>query len=167
MKKNLLKTVIAIALLFVSVSCSAQRLFKDVPSSDNIQKVYINSAMMKLAGAAASTNAFGDDPIIKEAVKSVDNLEIISCSSSGEIKKIKPICDKAVESSGMELATEVEDGKQTVKIYTAPDADNDNITNALVMLVSEPNEYVAICIRGKIDIAKLTQAIAAGDSNKD
>ena len=59
----------------------------------------------------------------------------------------------------LELVTEVEDESDVVKIYVAPDNDNDNIVSNLVILVQEPDEFVAINIAGKLDLTKLAQSI--------
>ena len=66
---------------------------------------------------------------------------------------------KAVDTAALELVTEVEDESDVVKIYVAPDNDNDNIVSNLVILVQEPDEFVAINIAGKLDLTKLAQSI--------
>ncbi len=158
MKQLFTKHLILSLLLFTCLSCSGKKFFADVPSGENITKVSINKTMMKLAGASASNGLIGV-PGMGDAIKSLDNIEVITCEDIDQAQNVKLACQNAVNTSGYELVTEVEDGSDTVHIYMAPDSDNDNFVNGIVVLVSdnESGDYVAVHIKGKIDLAKLAE----------
>ena len=167
MKSFIFKSLLVAFFIISAVSCSAQRLFNDVPSDDDITKIYVGKAMLKMSGlldAAENSdsklvNGIGGTYITNEAIKALDALEVVTCEKKSKINELKKICMKAVDTAALELVTEVEDESDVVKIYVAPDNDNDNIVSNLVILVQEPDEFVAINIAGKLDLTKLAQSI--------
>lgn len=159
MKQFCLKLTALLVFAFTTLSCSAQRFFQDVPSGDDVQKIYLGKAMLRMAGGSGGN--FLDNPKIKDAVKSIESIEVINCDSGkSKLKAVRQACLNAVNNAQLELVTEVEDDEDLVKIYAAPDDDNDNFVNALVVLVSDSDSYVAVYIKGKIDLAAIGESMA-------
>ncbi len=156
MKSRLFSLLTAIILIATtSISCSAQKMFKNVPSGKGIEKVFVGKGMLALAGNVAAGQQFGSVGF-KDAIKSIDQIEIINCEDVSKMKEVQKACEAAVKQSGLILATEVEDEDSKVLIYTLPDSKNPKIASIIVVLNCEEDEYEAVAIHGSIDLTKLS-----------
>lgn len=135
---------IAIAVSFTLTACAQKRLFNNLPSGEGIEKVYINGALMKLSGVEQFSN------VPKEAVKSLDSIEVIECTDSKTIKAVKGQLEALVKSEKMQMLMENDDGDDKDYIYVrfAPDG---KMLDLIVIVSEECDEYDVVAISGQFD----------------
>jgi len=147
MKKYLAPILFILTFMLSVTSCSANRIFSDIPSGNGITKVYIGKAMMKLAGVSS----FSSMPEVKDAVKSVDNIEVITCENRAKIPEVREKAQQIIHSMNLEQVVDVDDDGEITQIYMCPDKDNEGVVSLLIITCDEDSEYTIVCIRGKID----------------
>lgn len=145
--------LVAAVAIFGTMSCSAQRIFSNIPSGDGITKVYVSKAMMKMAGPLSGDNMnFG---IPKSAVKSIDGIEVISVDNKKAASQVAQMCKKALEGFNLLPITEVESDGQNVNIYITPDSANPSISKNLIILVDSRKDYQAVAFHGTFNVDSL------------
>lgn len=154
--RNLSILVVVVIASMSTMSCLGQKFFTNVPSDEEITKITIGKGMLRFANSFyenyASEN-FG----IKDAVKSFDRIELITCESKSKIGAVRKACEEAVARSGYEIASEIEEDNERIHIYMAPGSDESTIVDGIILLIDDRDseEYVAIYLKGKIDVSKI------------
>lgn len=150
-------TIIFVAMIMATLSmtsCGQMTYLNGLKGDKNIETVYIGKAMMKMAGAAVDVSTSSAVP--KEAVKSVDALEVASTENMNSIPKLKAMVDKIVKEQKMELLLETNEDDENTYIYGVMSEDG-NVMNLMLIYAQEKTEADIVIIKGKIDTAKLAQ----------
>lgn len=160
MKKTLIIILMSVVALLTAPSCISQgKVFKEAASLPGVTSVYIGTAMMRLAGGAASVSEYGE---YAKYISDIKSIEVLSCEDASQIKAVSDICNRILAEMHYEVLLEADEGNEHTVIYGGvADTENPDIIDDMVIVSQEASEYDVVFIRGKINVAQMMQDNAA------
>lgn len=135
-------------------ACAGNRLFSNLPKSDNLSVVYISKAMMRMGlSMAGNDGALGK---VKGSIKNANGMEIVSADSPATVDLLRKETASKIKDLHLESMLSTRDGEESVNIFCGKMI-NDNSVRDILIVTDEPNEYNVIYIQGDIDINSLSQ----------
>lgn len=153
--KNLKMMIVALMVTLVAVtSCAGNRIFSNLPKSDNLTVVYVSKAAMKMGMSIASK---GDSEMgkIKNSIKNANGIEIVSADSPETAEYLKKITAEKMKEMKMELLVSTKEGNDNVNIYAGEEMSDGRVKDILIV-TDEPGEYNVVYIMGEIDVDSIT-----------
>lgn len=150
MNKKILTLICALVVSMVSsVGFAAERLLPDLKKQEGLTTVYIGKALIRMTGCNGVNVAPGLVDI-DDLLKYLDGIEIVTADTRGSVDYLRPKVETAMRSlKGIDLAMEMNEDDQEVKIYTAPGTTPEKISRILIV-VSEKDELTLIDMQGDI-----------------
>ena len=122
-------------------------VFKDLPSGEGIEKVYISKALMQLAGSTMSTPVNGVN--IPDPSK-INNIEVVNVESRKYFKTVEEKLNAYVNANKLQVLLQNDDGDEITVIYGLMSDDGKKLKE-LVIYNNEGDELNVVVINGEID----------------
>lgn len=148
------KLLMLLCTLLPLVACSQSRYLGSLPTGDDVNRIFIGPAMMKMAG-----NIDTGDDISSDLMKEVKSIEIYNCENAKLVASAVEAFDKVLKGYETEELVYSEEDGEVSKILMVPSKDNPEV-GTLIIYNLEKNEGVKIVVlNGKIDMAKLATMV--------
>lgn len=154
MKNIKILAVMTALIMGALTACAGNRLFANLPKSDNLSVVYISKAMMRM-GLAMTGKGDSEMGKITGAVKNANGMEVVSADSPAMVELLRKETALRIKDLGMELMLNTRDGEESVNIYTGKQLDDNTVRNILIV-TDEPGEYNVVYILGDINLSAIT-----------
>jgi len=129
---------------------SGERVLERLANLPGVESTYIGPAALRLAFGASK-----NIPGVPAGVKNITSVEIIDCSDSDSIDQIKNFVRKLIKQRKFEVLVEnKEDDEENIIYGGMPDPGSSTLKNMLIVN-SEPDDYVLVYIQGDINITEL------------
>lgn len=149
------KLLLFLCLILPLCACSQSRYLSTMPAGEDVTRLYIGPAMMKIAGSFDT-----GDETANQLMEEVKSIEIYNCENPKIISNAISAFDKIIKQYNAEELVVNEDDSEIARILMIPNADNPE-TGTLVIYNYEKNSELSIIIlNGKIDMAKLATEIS-------
>ena len=150
-----------IAAMFVCAASFAQSgkdIYNKFSDKPKVSAVYISPSMFRLMGRLPEIDMPEEDIDVAPVVKELSGMYIIDSESNKVNAALKSEVDKLLRSGNFELLLEAKEDGELVRLYTIGD---ENTVTSFVMTSVEKDEYVFICLEGRIGRADLEKLIAS------
>lgn len=152
MKRILFIVIISLVALMAHAagSTSGERVLERLANLPGVESTYIGPAALRLAFGASK-----NIPGVPAGVKNITSVEVIDCSNSDSIDQIKNFVRKLIKQRKFEVLVEnKEDDEENIIYGGLPDPNSSTLKNILIVN-SEPGDYVLVYIQGDINITEL------------
>lgn len=158
MKKTIAIAVFIIALLQVK----AQKVtdFDKFEDYDNVTTVVVNKKAFSMLKKISEDNEEGKE--FNEMVGGLEELKVFATDDVKVAQEMKKVFEQHKKSAGLEELMRVKDEGRLVKIYVKDGADEDHVSEFLMMedglsdKVQGDKEFVIVSITGDIDLNKIS-----------
>ena len=145
--KNIRIILAAMAVMTGMTICAQTPLFKDLPTGEGIEKVYISKALMQLAGNTMTSPVNGVN--IPDPSK-IDNIEVVNVEARKYFKAVDEVLNSYVASNKLQVLLQNDDGEEVTVIYGLMTDDGQRLKK-LVIYNNEQDELNVVVINGEID----------------
>lgn len=160
MKKAILIAVFALLCAAASAQQDGKSVYNKYAGKEGVTGVYISEAMFKMIGNMPEL-PLGDVPVdITPYLKSMEGLYLLEMSHADA--NLTEDVHKFVAAGNYEPMMEVKDSGTSVNIYITKEGE---FITSLVLLVSESNECVFICLDGQISEEDFQKLISEAMKN--
>lgn len=160
------KTITILAAMLIAAAAFAQSgktIYNKYSDEKKVSAVYISPSMFKMIGRLPEIDIPGKDLDIAPVVKELSGLYMLESENLKVNKELKEDAERFIRNGNYEMILEAKDDGETVRIYTCGDA---TTITSLVMTSYEADEYVFLCLEGKIMRDDLDSLMAASMSKK-
>lgn len=159
MKKTIL--ILASIALFTTglFAETARDIYKKYAGKDNVDAVFISSAMFRLIGALPEVKSAGEDLDFTPLMRSLTGMYILDSHNESASENLKRDIESFVGSDSFELLMEANDGGEKVRMYTSG---ADEIIDKFIMFVTENNSSgcTFIALEGKMKREDIEKVVA-------
>lgn len=152
MKRILFIVIISLVAVMAQAAdnnTSGGRVLERLANLPGVESTYV--------GPAALRQAYGiskNIPGVPSCVKNITSVEVIECTNSESTDQIKNFVRKLIKQRKFEVLVEnKEDGEENIIYGGMPDPDSSILKNMLIVN-SDPGEYVLVYIQGDINITE-------------
>lgn len=160
------KVITALAAMLIAAAAFAQSgktIYNKYSDEKNVSAVYISPTMFKMMGQLPEIDMPGEDLDIAPVVRELDGMYMIESENLKVNRELKADAERLIGKGNYEMILEAKDDGETVRIYTCGDA---TTITSFVMTASEKDEYVFLCLEGKIMRDELDRLMAASMRKK-
>lgn len=160
------KVITALAAMLIAAAAFAQSgktIYNRYSDEKKVSAVYISPSMFKMMGRLPEIDVPGKDIDVSPVVKELSGLYMLESENLKVNKALREDAERFIRNGNYEMILEAKDDGETVRIYTCGDA---TTITSLVMTSYEVDEYVFLCLEGKILRDDLDSLMAASMSKK-
>lgn len=152
--------VIAAVMMIALASCmSKSQQFKESTDLPNVTTLRVNSAITGFANAALKSGNVSDDEDMAKYMKSIDDIEVVSCDDSDVVTRLSEVCDSIIASMNYELLMESSTNGDVSKIFAGIAPDDTGHADGLIVVSHEDDGYHLVYLKGDVDLQKLNDRI--------
>ena len=155
------KTIMVLAAMLVAAAAFAQSgktIYNKYSDEKKVSAVYISPTMFKMMGRLPEIDMPGKDLDIAPVVRELSGMYMIESENPKVTKDLHADAERLIKNGSYEMILEAKDDGETVRIYTCGDA---TTITSFVMTSYEKDEYVFLCLEGKIMREELDRMMAA------
>ncbi|MBQ0096235.1 MAG: DUF4252 domain-containing protein [Bacteroidales bacterium] len=159
MKKTIL-ILASIALFTTGLFAGNPRdIYRKYAEKDDVDAVFISSAMFRLIGALPEVKSAGEDLDFTPLMKSLTGMYILDSHNESANGGLRKDVESLVGSGGFELLMEANDGGEKVRMYTSG---SDETIDKFIMFVTENNSSgcTFIALEGKMKREDIEKVVA-------
>lgn len=138
--------------LFCFPSCDSSREFSSLSQFDDVDVLHIPKGMTYIASTFVSK-----DNLAKSLLRGAGSLDIVNCEGRKNKERILAVVKDAVSASHAELILEVNENKESVRIYGNPDTKKNKLRNVIIVS-DEPGDLSVVRLNGSINLDTLVKA---------
>lgn len=143
-------SLVAIMAQAADNTTSGERVLESLTNLPGVESTYIGPAALRLAYGVSK-----NIPGVPSGVKNITSVEVIESTDSESTDKIKNFVRKLIKQRKFEVLVEnKEDDEENIIYGGMPDPGSSTLKNMLVVN-SEPDDYVLVYIQGDINITEL------------
>lgn len=156
--KRIMTALAAMLIASAAFAQSGKTIYNRYSDEKKVSAVYISPTMFKMMGRLPEIDMPGEDLDIAPVVKELNGMYMIESENLKVNKELQADAEKLIRNGNYELILEAKDDGETVRIYTC--GDRSTITS-FIMTSCEKDEYVFLCLEGKILRDDLDRLMAA------
>lgn len=160
MKKTIL-ILASIALFSTGLFAgSARDIYKKYAGKDNVDAVFISSAMLRLIGALPEVKSAGENLDFTPLMRSLTGMYILDSENTEVNGSLVKDIEAFVGSENYELLMEANDNEKKVSMYTS--TVSEDIIDKFILFVTENNssECTFIALEGKMKREDIEKVVA-------
>lgn len=138
---------------------NARDIYKKYAGKDNVDAVFISSAMFRLINALPEVKSAGEDLDFTPLMKSLTGMYILDSHNESATGDLKRDIESYVGSDSFVLLMEANGGGEKVRMYTSG---SDEIIDKFIMFVTENNSSgcTFIALEGKMKREDIEKVVA-------
>ncbi|MCC8175007.1 MAG: DUF4252 domain-containing protein [Bacteroidales bacterium] len=150
MKRIFSTLILACVAIMMVAAPKNSKLMPEASSIPGVTTVYLGPAILAMAQESALDDL---DDNIRDAIKELKSLEIITTEKKSAIPSLDAMAEKVIDQYTLDLLMEVNsDENEQVYLY-APVSSTPVDDSCMLMITQTPEDYVIMAIRGRIDIS--------------
>ena len=152
MKKILILLTIVVGIC--ATVFSQVKVFHELAGLPGVETVFIGKAAMQIASRSINT---GDKFIPKDAIRSMEGMEVISVDNAETMESVRPVLQRIIQEGSYEPLIESKGEGETSSIYTImpPEGEDAGICHNLLIVSEEPWELNIVLIKGSFNLDRI------------